>query len=193
MAPSLQIIVGSTRPGRVGLSVAQWVERVAIDHGGFAVEIVDLAEIALPMLDEPNHPRLRQYTQPHTLEWSTKVDAADAFVMVTPEYNYGFPAPLKNAIDFLHHEWSFKPVGIVSYGGVSGGTRAAQMLKQVITTLRMYPLPEAVPIPFVRTLIDDDTGVFTPTDTLEPSATLMLDSLQRWTTAMETLRAPAHS
>src|SRR6188508_1607060 len=94
--PKLMIIIASTRPGRVGLPVARWFARDAIAHGGFEVEVTDLAELALPFMDEPNHPRLRQYTHQHTKEWSAKVDAADAFVFVMPEYNYGFNAPLKN-------------------------------------------------------------------------------------------------
>jgi hypothetical protein len=117
LMPTLQIIIASTRPGRVGLPVARWFESRARTHGGLDVEVVDLAEIDLPFVDEPNHPRLRQYTQQHTKDWSAKVDAADAFVFVMPEYNYGFNAPLKNAIDYLHQEWLYKPVGLVSYGG----------------------------------------------------------------------------
>ena len=91
-------------------------------------------------MDEPNHPRLRQYTKQHTKDWSAKVEAADAFVFVMPEYNYGFNAPLKNVIDYLNQEWAYKPVGFVSYGGVASGTRAVQMIKQVVTTLKMTTL-----------------------------------------------------
>src|SRR6202034_4677357 len=91
----------------------------------------------LPMLEEPNRPRLGQYTKRHTKEWSAIIDAADAIVFVTPEYNYGYPASIKNAIDYLHREWNYKPVGFVSYGGIAAGTRAVQPLTQVLTTLRM--------------------------------------------------------
>jgi len=84
-------------------------------------------------------PRLRQYTKRHTIEWSAIIDASDAFVFVTPEYNYGYPASLKNAIDYLHQEWLRKPVGFVSYGGVAAGTRSVQQLKQVVTCLSMMP------------------------------------------------------
>src|SRR5437588_1030006 len=128
----LMIVIASTRPGRVGLAVAQWFTDRAIEHRGFEVQVVDLAELDLPFLDEPHHPRLRRYTQDHTYAWSEMVDAADAFVFVTSEYNHGYPASLKNAIDFLNHEWKDKPVGFVSYGGVSAGTRAVQQLKQVV-------------------------------------------------------------
>jgi len=109
------IIIASTRPGRVGLPVAQWFEQCAITHGGFAV---DLAALNLPFMDEPNHPRPRQYTRQYTKDWSARVAAADAFVFVMPEYNYGFNAPLKNAINYLQHEWAYKPV-------IVGPTRAS--------------------------------------------------------------------
>lgn len=186
--PRLQIIIASTRPGRVGLPVGRWVEAAAIEHGAFDVEVVDLAELDLPFMDEPNHPRLRQYQHQHTKDWSAKVDAADAFVFVMPEYNYGFTAPLKNAIDYLHEEWMYKPVGIVSYGGVSAGTRAAQMIKQVVTTLKMTPLVEAVSIPFVREFVDDE-GRIQPNETMQQAAKAMLDELERVEAALRPLRA----
>jgi NAD(P)H-dependent FMN reductase len=141
-------------------------------------------------MDEPNHPRLAQYTHQHTKDWSAAVQAADAFVFVTPEYNYGLTAPLKNAIDFLHSEWQYKPVGFVSYGGVAGGTRAVQMLKQVVTTLKMTPLFEAVTITYVARFIDDE-GEFVPDETLEQSVKPMLDELLRVSRALAALRAPA--
>jgi NAD(P)H-dependent FMN reductase len=128
--PKLHVILASTRPGRAGEPIADWFVERAAAHGAFDVELVDLAEVALPFMDEPNHPRLRRYTHEHTKAWSARVDSADAFVFVTPEYNYGLTAPLKNAIDYLHFEWQHKPVGFVSYGGVAAGTRAVQMLKQ---------------------------------------------------------------
>ncbi len=188
--PKLLVIIASTRPGRVGLPVAQWFTAHAEAHGRFDVEVADLAEIDLPFMDEPNHPRLRRYTQEHTKRWSATVDAADAFVVVTPEYNYGFTAPLKNAIDYLHYEWSTKPLGIVSYGGVSAGTRAAQMIKQVVTTLSVMPLNAAVSIPFVQQFIDDEERV-QPNETMEAAATTMLDELARWESALTPLRAQA--
>ena len=102
--PNLLIIIASTRPGRAGLPVARWFEPIARAHGAFDVAVADLAEWNLPFLDEPNHPKLRRYTKEHTRRWSAEVDAADAFVFVMPEYNHGFNAPLKNAIDFIHQE-----------------------------------------------------------------------------------------
>jgi NAD(P)H-dependent FMN reductase len=188
--PTLQIIVASTRPGRVGYPVAQWIRRAAEDHGAFEVELVDLVEVGLPFMDEPNHPRLQQYEHEHTRRWSETVSRADAFLFVMPEYNYGFNAPLKNAIDFLHVEWQYKPVGLVSYGGVAAGTRAAQMIKQVVTTLKMVPLFEAVSIPFVTQFIDDE-GQIVPNETMTSSATAMLDELVRVAAALRPLRGPA--
>ena len=190
--PTLMIIIASTRPGRVGLPVAQWFERRARTHGGFAIDLVDLAALNLPFMDEPNHPRLRQYTRQHTKDWSARVAAADAFVFVMPEYNYGFNAPLKNAIDYLQHEWAYKPVGFVSYGGISAGTRAVQMIKQVVTTLKMTPLFEAVSIPFVQQFINHQ-GEVQANEIMEVAATALLDELQRVEGALRPLRQPAAS
>jgi NAD(P)H-dependent FMN reductase len=184
----LQIIIASTRPGRVGLPVGRWFESQARAHGAFEIDVVDLAELGLPLMDEPNHPRLRQYTRRHTQEWSARVDAADAFVFVMPEYNYGFTAPLKNAIDYLHHEWHYKPVGFVSYGGVAAGTRAVQMVKQVVTALKMTPLFEAVAIPFVAQFIDED-GQLQANEIMLQAGRAMLDELVRVSDALRPLRA----
>jgi NAD(P)H-dependent FMN reductase len=174
--PKLHVILASTRPGRAGEPIADWFFERAVAHGAFDVELVDLAEVALPFMDEPNHPRLRRYTHEHTKAWSALVDSADAFVFVTPEYNYGLTAPLKNAIDYLHFEWQHKPVGFVSYGGVAAGTRAVQMLKQVVTTLKMLPLFEAVNIPFHTQFIDDE-GAMSANDTMVKAAAAVLDEL----------------
>ena len=185
--PVLRIIIGSTRPGRVGPSVAAWIAERAREHGGFDVQVTDLAELDLPLLDEPNHPRLRQYTHQHTRDWSAVVEASDAFIFVTPEYNYAFNAALKNAIDYLHAEWQHKAAGIVSYGGIAAGTRATQALKQVLTQLKVVPVAEAVNIPFVAQHVDQDRR-FKSTELLDASATAMLDELLRWTEPLATLR-----
>jgi len=186
--PRLMIIVGSTRPGRAGLPFARWFTGVADDHGAFTTDLADLAEVGLPLLDEPAHPRLRDYTHEHTRRWSARVDAADAVVMVTPEYNHSFPAPLKNAIDFVFGEWADKPVGFVTYGGASSGTRALVALKPVVTALRMVPVVEAVNIPFFPQFIDDD-GTVTPNQVMSQAAVAMLDELAR----MEALLRPARA
>ncbi|HMM41575.1 MAG TPA: NAD(P)H-dependent oxidoreductase [Thermomicrobiales bacterium] len=187
--PRLLIVVGSTRPGRVGLPVAEWFTARAEAHGGFEVVVADLAKIDLPLMDEPHHPRLGQYTKQHTKDWSALVDSADAFVFVTPEYNHAPPAPLINAIDYLNAEWGHKPVGFVSYGGVSGGTRAVAILKQIVTVLKMMPLAEMVNLPFVAQVLQD--GELRPNEITETAATTMLDSLVRWSTALATLRTEA--
>jgi len=166
--PILQIIIASTRPGRVGPSVASWINERAIAHGGFDVELIDLAEVNLPMFDEPKHPRFRQYVHQHTKDWSATIDRADAFIFVVPEYNYGFNAAIKNAIDYL----------------------AVQMLKQVVTTLKMVPMFDAVNIPFVQQFLDADRKL-QPNDIMEAAATAMLDELVRWTASLRALRQPA--
>lgn len=184
----LEIIVASTRPGRVGPAVGDWIEKAAAGHGGFDdIELVDLAEVNLPFMNEPNHPRLQKYTHQHTRDWSAKVSEADAFVFVMPEYNYGYNAELKNAIDYLHKEWAYKPVGLVSYGGVAAGTRAAQMIKQVVTALKMTPVPEAVSIPFVQQFLND-SGALEPNEVMTTAAAAMLDELVRIASALAHLR-----
>ena len=185
--PKLMVVIASTRPGRVGLPVAQWFEAQAVAHGGFDVEVADLAELNLPLMDEPNHPRLHTYMHQHTRDWSARVDAADAFVFVLPEYNHGYTAPLKNAIDYLHNEWFYKPVGLVSYGGVAGGTRAAQMIKPVLAVLKMVPVGSAVVIPFVGRLVNDD-GQIDANEAMEQAAAAMLVELQLVEAALRTLR-----
>jgi NAD(P)H-dependent FMN reductase len=178
--PTLTIVIGSTRPGRVGPKFAAWFRSRAIDHDSFDVELVDLAELNLPFLDEPSHPRLRQYVHQHTIDWSRTVERSDAFVFVTPEYSFGYSAALKNAIDYLSQEWADKAVGFVSYGGVAGGTRAVQQLKQIVTALKMIPVAESVNIPFFTQFIDE-SGAVRPNDVMTRSADAMLDELARIT------------
>lgn len=185
--PVLQIIIASTRPGRQGPAVARWFLDAAGRHGAFDVELVDLAEVDLPLLDEPAHPRLRQYEHDHTKKWSVKVDSADAFVFVTPEYNFSSPPALVNALDYLYVEWNYKPVGFVSYGGASGGLRSVQMTKNIVTTLKMMPIVEAVHVPFFSQFIDD-SGKFAADDRHEKAAAGMLTELARWTKALKPLR-----
>jgi len=185
--PVLTVIIGSTRPGRAGLPIAEWFVTRSRADGAFDVRVADLAEIDLPLLDEPNHPRLRQYLHQHTQDWSETVEASDAFVFVTPEYNYGYPAAIKNAIDYLHEEWKYKPVGFVSYGGVAAGTRAVQQLKQVVTTLKMFPVFESVNIPFHSQFIDEE-GQLQANEVMEQAADAMLNELLRTQAALRPLR-----
>lgn len=184
--PLLQVVIASTRPGRVGLPVAQWFTGRARAHGAFEVEVVDLAEVGLPLLDEPHHPRLGRYTHDHTKAWSATVARGDAYVFVMPEYNYGFNAALKNALDYVFVEWHDKAVSFVSYGGVSGGLRAVQMLKLVLSALKLMPTQNAVAIPFVATHIGD--GRFQASELMEAGATATLDELAKLTQALLTLR-----
>lgn len=183
----LSVLICSTRPGRVGLPIAEWLIERARAHAAFDVDVIDLAELGLPFVDEPNHPRLRQYVHQHTKDWSARVSASDAFVFVLPEYNHGYSAPLKNAIDFLHEEWKHKPVGFVSYGGVAAGTRAIQSLEPVLTVLRMTPVVEQVNIPFFAQFIDDE-GQLRANEVMEEAATAMLDAVARAEEALRPLR-----
>jgi NAD(P)H-dependent FMN reductase len=182
----LHVIVVSTRPQRAGLTVANWFFARAQAHGKFEVALVDLAEVGLPLLDEPKHPRFQQYEHEHTKRWSASVRSADAFVFVTPEYNYSAPPSLLNAVDYLLAEWAHKPAAFVSYGGVSGGTRAVQMAKQVLTAVNVMPIPQAVSIPFFTKLIAND-GTFTGGETQDKAAVAMLDELHRWAEALKPL------
>lgn len=186
MTLKLHVIIGSTRPGRVGPSVARWFEGYARDHGGFEPVLIDIADFDLPVFDEPKHPRMQQYEHEHTKRWAASVAAADAYVFVTPEYNYGTTPALLNALNYLVLEWNYKPGGVVSYGGVSGGTRGAQHLKQTLTTLKIVTPPEGVALPNVFPQIKD--GVFTSNELIDTSAKTMLDELKRWAVALKPMR-----
>jgi NAD(P)H-dependent FMN reductase len=185
--PKLYVIAVSTRPNRAGFPLAQWTFERAKAHGGFDAELVDLRDAGLPLFDEPNHPRLRQYVHEHTKRWSAKVEAADAFVFVTPEYNHGAPPSLINALDYLVHEWAHKPASFVSYGGPAGGTRAVQMVKPILLALKMVPLSESVMVPFFTKSIDANQ-VFTAGELQESHAKMMFDALAKWIPALATLR-----
>jgi NAD(P)H-dependent FMN reductase len=183
----LQIVITSTRERRVGGAVGAWFTERARHFGRFDVGVSDLLELALPLLDEPNHPNKRQYEHEHTKRWSAIVEAADAYVFVVPEYNYGMPPALLNALDYLYHEWSYKPAAFVSYGGASGGMRSVQMAKPIITSLKMMPIPEGVAMPFVfKQMVD---GKFEPGGAYDQPIEKMLDELLRWAPALATMRA----
>lgn len=184
----LIIIVASTRPGRVGRQIADWYVAQATNHGGFEVEIIDLAQINLPFLDEPGEPADRLYQHQHSLAWSASVDAADAFTFVMPEYNSGYNAPLKNAIDYLYHEWHDKPVALVCYGMSSAGLRAAQMIKSVVSAVKMVPITPIVSIPLRQHL--DSNGALIVSEQMNRQAGAMLDELDRLTRALATARQP---
>lgn len=185
--PRLYVIIASTRPGRKGPALANWIFDLAKTEASFDVQLIDLKEINLPFMDESHHPMQQTYEQAHTKAWSKLIAAADAFVIVTPEYNYSYPATIKNAIDYLHHEWKYKPVAFVSYGGVAAGTRSVQALKQVVTTLNMMPIDESINVSGFEKYIDDK-GVFNPADGLEGAGLSMIRELRKWTEAMTSIR-----
>jgi NAD(P)H-dependent FMN reductase len=187
MALKLNVITVSTRPGRVGPHVAEWVVEKARAHGGFEVEAVDLDSFRLPIFDEPKHPRMHDYQHDHTKAWAASVASADAFVFVSPEYNYFAPPSFVNAVDFLFDEWSYKVAGIVTYGGPLAGARSAQMEKLLLTTVKVVTVPEGVSVPSVHGLIKD--GRFEAPDFLEPSMKAMLDELVKWAGPLKGLRA----
>lgn len=186
MSVKLKIIVGSTRPGRAGPTIGAWVAEAVAAHGGFDAEVVDLADVALPFLDEPNHPAMKKYEHEHTKRWSAIVDEAEAFIFVSPEYDFFPPATIVNAIQCLSQEWQKKPAAIVSYGGLSGGMRASEVLRSLISNVGMAPLAKQVPIPFYWTMVED--GKLKPTDPVLEGATGMLNELTAWSGALKTMR-----
>jgi NAD(P)H-dependent FMN reductase len=185
--PVLQIIVGSTRPGRVGSSVAAWFHGLASAHNAFAPQLIELADLALPLYDEPNPPRLARYVHEHTRRWSRTVLAADALVFVVPEYNHGYNAATKNALDFLHGEWRGKPVGFVSYGAAAAGARAVHGLLPVVTTLGMVPSGRHVTIPQIARLVRPGEA-FTGNERADEGAGQLLDDLIRLTSLLHPAR-----
>ncbi|GAA4158227.1 NADPH-dependent FMN reductase [Gryllotalpicola daejeonensis] len=173
---TLLVIVGSVRPTRVGGAVADWVIEHARRRGDFEVKVADLRELALPVMDEPHHPRLREYQHEHTKRWSQIVDDADGFIIVTAEYNHSIPGALKNALDYLVQEWRGKPVGVVSYGGISGGTRATVALQVVLANFAMQGTAANVEISWVAQRIAED-GTFTSDEKLDGVLEAQLDEL----------------
>ena len=184
--PRLSVMICSTRPGRAGEPIAHWFAERARKHDAFEVVIDDLKERNLPPLDEPKHPRLKDYTHDHTKRFSEFVARCDAFAIVTPEYNNGSPPALVNALNFLYQEWNYKPACFVSYGGVSAGTRSVAMTRGILNTLKVVPVVEAVSIPFFTQHLKD--GVFAPGDTQDKAIAAMLDETLRWSNALKSLR-----
>ena len=174
--PRLQIIIGSTRPGRRGTALGQWFHDLAVRHDRFDVELIDLAEVGLPLLDEPQPPGRGPYAREHTRRWSRMISAGHAYVFVVPEYNHSYNAATKNALDFLSEEWRHKPVGFVGYGGITAGARAIQALTPVVVSLGMTPLPRSVHIPLINRALAADGSLATD-GRLEGSAFTLLDDL----------------
>jgi NAD(P)H-dependent FMN reductase len=151
----IQIIIGSTRPGRIGPQIARWMHQHVPKHDTADYEIVDIADQHLPLFNEPVHPSLNQYEHPYTKKWSQKIKQADAYIFLTPEYNAGYPASLKNAIDYLYHEWTDKPALIVSYG-IQGGEGAGGQLRQVLERLKMKPIDSSIALTISKEMSGQD-------------------------------------
>lgn len=181
------IITGSTRPGRKAATVARWVQDIASRRADATFEVVDIADYALPHLDEPVPPMAGQYSHRHTHRWAATIDAFDAYVFVTPEYNHSTSGALKNAIDYLYAEWNDKAAGFVSYG-FSGGTRAVEHLRLVMGELKIADVRSPVALSFG----EDFQGYadFTPRDFQEQQVAALLDDLVAWGAALRTLREP---
>jgi len=182
----LNIITASTRPGRIGPTVSAWLHDLAQQQDAIQTTLVDLAEYNLPIFNEPKHPRLGQYENELTKRWSAQVASADAYVFVLPEYNHLPPPSLINAITYLSQEWAYKPAGLASYGGLSGGMRAAQALKPMLAALKVVPLVEAVTVPMVGNQVED--GKFKASPELDQAAVTMFKELSRWAHALKALR-----
>ena len=189
MTLTLDIIIGSTRPGRAGPKIGAWVHEQAVAHGGFEARLVDLDDFALPLLDEPKHPRLQAYENETTRRWSAQVAGADAFVFVTPEYDFFPPASLVNAVQVLLKEWTYKAAGVVCYGGISGGLRSAQELRLLLSNVGVHPVAQTVPGPMFSQHIGE--AGFAPPQTVADGAKLMLDEVHKWAGALKPLRAAA--
>lgn len=189
MSVKLNIIIGSTRPGRVGPAIGEWLKAFAEKHGKFEVELVDLAKFELPLLDEAAHPVTQKYEHDHTKRWSASVASADAYIFLTPEYTYFPPASLVNALQVLSREWAHKVAGVVSYGGISGGLRASQELRLMIANANMHAVPQTVPVPMFSQFVSE--GVFTPSEPIETGAKGQLDELYKWAVALQAMRKAA--
>jgi NAD(P)H-dependent FMN reductase len=184
---NLKIITSTVRPGRKGPVIAKWIADLAKQNGNFNVEVIDLGEMNLPLMNEPNHPILKKYQYEYTKQWSAKIDEANAFVFVTAEYDHSYPSPLKNALEYLVQEWGYKPAGIVSYGGVSAGTRAAHMLAADLATMRIVPLTESVNFPFFQQNINDQNE-FEANEISHKAADNMLKQLVRWAKGLKAIK-----
>jgi NAD(P)H-dependent FMN reductase len=184
----LQIILGSTRPGRAGEAVAHWVHKIARERKDFEVELVDVADYDLPLLDEPAPPMLNQYTKDHTRKWSEKIAQADGYIIVTGEYNHSIPGALKNAIDYLNVEWRDKAVGFVSYGSSAGGSRAVEHLRGVAAELHLADVRDQLAL-YLATDFEHFHD-YVPSPQREKQLHVVLDQTVRWAKALQPLRQP---
>ena len=183
---NIAIIMGSTRPGRKADAVARWVLDIAMLRNDARYELVDIEDFNLPLLDEPVPPSMGQYSKPHTKAWAAKIDTFDGFVFVTPEYNHGIPAALKNAIDFLYKEWNNKAAGFVGYGS-AGGVRAVEVLRLVMGEVQVADVRNQVMLSLYTDF--ENFTAFKPAVPHEKSVGAMLDQLVAWSGALKTVRA----
>jgi NAD(P)H-dependent FMN reductase len=182
----IAVILGSTRPNRIGKGVADWVLERAADRTTANYELIDLLEHTLPFLDEPFPPALDRYTNEHTKAWAVTIGSYDAFVFVTPEYNHSIPGVLKNAIDYLYAEWNNKAAAFVSYGS-SGGVRAVEHLRAVCTELQMAHVRQQLSFSLYHDF--EDLSVFKPDVRHDDAADTLFDQLETWARAMRSIRA----
>lgn len=186
MKPHIQIIVGSTRPGRVGIKIANWFLDQVKNNKNATFEILDLKEINLPMFNEPRLPAQQKYDHKHSKEWSKIIQKGDAYVWVTPEYNHGAGPALINAIDYLYNEWLYKPVSFLGYGGM-GGTRAIEQLVSMASELEMVPLQQRVHITDPWSAFDEQGNI--KVDHIKVHPENVVDNLVKWAKATKVLRA----
>jgi NAD(P)H-dependent FMN reductase len=186
-SPKIAVIVGSTRPGRVGSDVARWVHRHAVERDGAQYDLVDLAEQKLTLLDEPTVPGAanRNYERDETRSWGRLVDSYDGFVFVTPEYNHGVPAALKNAVDVIYPEWNHKAVAFVAYGA-DGGVRAVEQWRQIVANVMMTDVRAQVSLSMFTDWAD---GAFRPQDRREGEVATLFDQLETMAGALQDVRA----
>lgn len=182
---NVAIIIGSTRPGRVGESVAKWVYDLAHARGGANFELIDLLKINLPLLDESTPPSMGQYQHEHTKKWAQLISKFDAFIFVTPEYNHAPPASLKNALDFIYGEWNNKVAGFVGYGS-AGGTRSVEQLRLMCAELQMATVRSQVALSLMTDF--ENFKKFKPQSFHEVKVNELIDQLIMWGTAFQELR-----
>ncbi|PSK67515.1 Chromate reductase [Micromonospora sp. MH33] len=182
----IAIIVGSTRPGRVGRQVADWVAEHGRKRQDVEVEIVDVADYALPVFDEPNSPLMGLYEHEHTRAWSAKVAEFDGYVFVTPEYNRSIPSALKNAIDYLYKEWNNKAAGFVAYGSTVSGARAVEHLRLIGAGLQLAGVRTQLNLSLVTDF--ESFTTFVPTERHEATLAQLFTEVVAWAEALAPLR-----
>lgn len=184
---NIKVIVGSTRAERFSTKPAQWIFNEIAKTPGVTAELLDLKEFAIPFYDEPISASGRKGASPHPEieRFRAKIAEADGFIVVTPEYNHGYSAVLKNALDVVYFEWNRKPMAFVAYGSV-GGARAVEQLRQVAVELQMAPTRHAVHIPEFWTRTDEKGNL--KTDGLDTSKDKMIEDLLWWTRALKVAR-----